>query len=137
MKNVLVYLFGVFTSQFLLLFYEDSIPKIIIVSQFLLFICISYPLKVFRFNTGILHDSCAVLLLKTLCRLPQSVAFSCLILFFMPACNNFPFCLFVTKICWTSTEMFLFLYFEQINVFSTSDFDSISIVFDSLRVWSH
>ena len=72
-------------------------PKIILVSQFLLFICISYLLKVFRLDTGILRDSCAVLLLKTLSRLPQSVAFY----------SWFPFRAFVTMICWTSTKVLL------------------------------
>ena len=56
-------------------FYEAFIHKIILVSRFLLFIYISYPLKVFKFDTGILRDSCAVSLLKTLSRLPQSIAF--------------------------------------------------------------
>ena len=61
----------------------------------------------------------------------------------MFASNNYPFCAFVTMIYWTSTEVLLDLVapldsavpsfdFEQINVFLTSDFDSISIVFDSL-----
>ena len=110
-------------------------PKIILVSQFLLFICISYLLKVFRLDTGILRDSCAVLLLKTLSRLPQSVAFY----------SWFPFRAFVTMICWTSTEVLLNLVphlhsavlsldLEQINIFWTSGFDSVSILFDSLSV---
>ena len=66
-----------------------------------------------------------------------------LILFLMFACNNFPFRIFVTMIYWTSTEVLLNLNapldsakpsldFEQINVFLTSGFDSVSIVFDSL-----
>ena len=62
-------------SAFCYCFYKGFIPKIIIVSWFLLFICISYLLKIFRFDTGIIHDSFAVPLLKTLSRLPQSVAF--------------------------------------------------------------
>ena len=75
-KNVLVCVFGVFTfSVFCYCFYEGFIPKIILVSWFLLFICISYLVKLFRFDTGILRDSVAVPLLKTLSRLPQSVAF--------------------------------------------------------------
>ena len=41
--------------------YEGFIPKIILVSWFLPFICVSYLLKVFRFDTGILRDSYAVL----------------------------------------------------------------------------
>ena len=68
-----------------------------------------------------------------------------LILFLMFACNNFPFRAFVTMIYWTSTEVLLNLVapmdsavpsldFEQINVFWTSGFDSVSIVFDSLSV---
>ena len=69
----------------------------------------------------------------------------CLILFLVFPCNNFLFCAFVTMIHWTSTEVLLNLVapldsavpsldFEQINVFWTSDFDSVSIVFDSLSV---
>ena len=126
--HVLVYVFGVFTFSFCYCFYKGFIHKIILVSRFLPFICISYPLKVFRFDTGILRDSCAVPLLKTLSRLPQSVAFLCLILFLMFACNKVPFRAFVTMIYWTSTEVLLnlvaLLYsavpsldFEQINVF--------------------
>ena len=141
-KNVLVYVFGVFTFSFCYSFYEGFIHKIILVSLFLPFIYISYPLKVFKFDTGILRNSCAVPLLK---RLPQSVAFLCLILFLMFACNNYPFRAFVTMIYWTSTEVLLNLVapldsavpsfdFEQINVFLTSGFDSVSIVFDSLSV---
>ena len=81
----------------------------LLVSRFLSFICISYPLRVFKFYIGILHDSSAMPLLKTLNRLPQSIAFKCLILFFMFACNNFPFRVFVTMIYWTSTEVLLSL----------------------------
>ena len=59
-KNVLVCVFGVFTfSVFCYCFYEGFIPKIILVSWFLLFICISSLLKVFRFDTRILRDSYA------------------------------------------------------------------------------
>ena len=69
----------------------------------------------------------------------------CLILFLMFACNNFSFRAFVKMIYWTSTEVLLNLVapldsavpsldFEQINVFWTSGFDSVSIVFDSLSV---
>ena len=127
-KKVLVYVFGVFTFNFCSCFYEGFIYKIILVSQFLPFVCISYPLKVFKFDTGILRDSCAVPLLKTLNRLLQSIALLYLILFLMSACNNFPFCAFVTMIYWTSTEISLNLVapldsavpsldFEQINVF--------------------
>ena len=104
-KNVIVYVSGVFTFSFCYCFYKGFIQNIILLSRFLPFVCISYPLKVFKFNTGILRDSCAVPLLKTLSRLPQSVAFSCLILFLMFACKNFPFCTFVTMIYWTSTEV--------------------------------
>ena len=144
-RNVLVYVFEVFTFSFWYCFYEGFIHKTILVSWFLPFVCISYPLKVFKFNTGILHDSCAVLLMKTLSRLPQSTAFLCLILFLMFACNNFPFRAFLTMIYWTPTEILLNLVapldlavpsldFEQINVFWTSSFDSASIVFDWLSV---
>ena len=91
-------IFGLSTFNFCYCFYEDFIHKIILVSRFLHFICISYPLKVFKFDTGILRNSCAVTLIKTLSRLPQSIAFLCLILFLMFACNNFPFRAFVTMI---------------------------------------
>ena len=138
-KNVIVYVSGVFS--FCYCFYKGFIQKIILLSRFLPFICISYPLKVFKFNTGILRDSCAVPLLKTLSRLPQSVAFLCLNLFLMFACNNFPFRTFVTMIYWTPTEVLLNLFaplglavpsldFEQFNVILTYGFDSVSIVFD-------
>ena len=141
-NNVLVYVFGAFTFSFCYCFYEGFIHKVI---GFLPFICISYPLKVFKFDTGILSDSCAVSLLKTWSRLPQSIAFLCLILFLMFVCNNFPFRAFVTMIYWKSTEVlpnFVApldstvppLDFKQINVFLTSGFDSVSIVFDSLNV---
>ena len=63
----------------------------------------------------------------------------------MFAYNNFPFRAFVTMIYWTSTEALLSfvapldsavpsLDFEQISIFWTSGFDSVSIVFDSLSV---
>ena len=104
-KNVLVYVFSVFTFSFCYYFYEDFIHKIILVSLSLLFICISYPLKVFKFDTGIFRDSCAVPLLKILSRLAQSIAFLCLILFPMFACNKYPFRAFVTMIYWTSAEV--------------------------------
>ena len=128
MKNVLVYVFGAFTFSFCYCFYEGFIHKIILASQFLPFICISYPLKVFKFDTGILRDSCAVPLLKALSRLPLSIAFLCLILFLVFACNNFSFRALVTMIYWTSTEVLLNLEapldsavpsldFEQINIF--------------------
>ena len=97
-KNALVYVFGVFTFSFCYYFYEGFTYKIVLVSLFLLFIYISYPFKVFEFDTGILRDSFAVLLLKTMSRLPQSIAFLCLILFLMFAGNNYPFRTFVTMI---------------------------------------
>ena len=61
------------------------------------------------------------------------------------ACNNFPLCAFLTMIYWTSTEVLLNLVaplnsavpslnFEQINVFWTSGFDSVIIVFALLSV---
>ena len=119
-------------------FYKGFIHKIILVSRFLPFVCISYPLKVFKFDTGILLDSCAV---KNLSRLPQSIAFLCLTSMF--ACNNFLFRAFVTMIYLNLTEVLLNLAapldsavlsldFQQINIFWTSGFDSVSIVFDSL-----
>ena len=109
----------------------------------LLFIRISYLLKVFRVDSGILRDSFAVPLLKTLSQLPQSVAFYALFCF-TRLLANFPFRAFVTRICWTLTEALLNLIaclysavlsldFEQINIFWTSGFDSVSIIFDS--VW--
>ena len=63
----------------------------------------------------------------------------CLILFLIFTCNNFPFRAIVTKIYWTSTEVLVNLVaplvsavysldFEQINVFWTSGFDSVSIL---------
>ena len=69
----------------------------------------------------------------------------CLILFLIFACNNFPFCAFVTVIYWTLTKMLLSpvaplnsavpsLDFEQIKVFWTSNFDSVSIVIYSFGV---
>ena len=137
-KNILVYVFDAFSFSFFYCIYEGFIHKIILVSRFLPFICMSYPLKVFRFDTGILSDLCAVPLLNILSRLPQSIAFLCLILFLMFACNNFPFRAFVAMIYWTSTEVLLNLAaplnsavpsldFEQINVFLTSGFDSVSV----------
>ena len=145
LKNVLVYVFGVFTFSVCYCFYEGFIHKIILVSWFLPFICISYPLKVFKFDTGILRDSCAVPLLKTLSRLPQSIAFLCLILFLMFACNNFLFRAFLTrftarqqKCCLILLLHWIQLYFlltlSKINVFGTSGFDSVSVVFDSLSI---
>ena len=105
-KNVLVYVFGIFAFSFCYSFYDGFIHKIILVSSFLPFICISYILKVFKLDTGILRDSCTVSLLKTLSRTPQSITFWCLRLFLMFACNKYPFCAFVTMIYWTSTEVF-------------------------------
>ena len=130
---------------FVTVFMKDFMHKIILVSESLPFIYISYPLKVFKFDTGILPDSCAVPLRKILSTLPQSIAFLCLILFLMFAYNNFPFRAFVTMIYWTSTEVLLNLVapldstvpsldFQQINVFRTSGFNSGSIVFVSLSV---
>ena len=60
-------------------------------------ICISCPLKVLRFNTGILHDSCEVPLTKTLNGV-LSIAILCLILYLLSACNDFLFGVFVTMI---------------------------------------
>ena len=144
-KNVLVMSSVSSPLGFFYCFYESFIHKIILVIQLLPLICISSPLKVFKFVIGILRNSCAVPLLETLNRLPQSLAYLCLILFPMFACNNFPFRAYVTMIYWTLTEVLLNLValldsavlpleFEQVNVFGTSGFDSISIVFDSLSV---
>ena len=68
-----------------------------------------------------------------------------LILFLMFACNNFPFCEFVTMVYWASIEVLLNLLaplvsavtsldFEQINVFWASGFYPVSIVFNSFSV---
>ena len=115
MKNVLVYVSGVFTFSFCNCFYEGFIYKIIL-SRFLPFICISYQLKVFKFDTGIFRVSCVVPLLITLSRLLQSIAFLCLILFLMFACKNFPFRAFVTIIYWKSIEVFLNLLLHWIQM---------------------
>ena len=99
-------------------------------------------LKVFRFSTEILCDSCVLLLKALSCDIVELL---CLILFFLSACNNFPFPAFVTMICWTSIEVLLNLVapldsampsldFEQIEIFWTSEFDSVSILFYSLNV---
>ena len=144
-KNVSVYVFGVFTFGFCYSFYEGFIHKIILINLFLPFICICYPIKVFEFDTEILRDSCAMSILKTSSRLPRSIAVLCPILFLMFACNNYLFCPFVIMIYWTSTGVLLNLVaplvsavpsfdFEQINVFVSSGFDSVSILFDSLSV---
>ena len=121
MKNVLVYVFGVFTFSFCYSVYEGFIHKIILVSLFLPFICISYPLKVFKFDSWTLRDSCAVPVLNTLSRLPQSIAFLRLILFPMFACNNYPIRAFATMIYWTSTEVLLNL-FAPLNCISRTRF---------------
>ena len=117
LKNVLVYLFVVFNFTFCYCFYEGFIHKIVLVSRFSPFICIftfylSFLLKVFRFDTEILRDSCVVLLLKTLSRLPQGVAFLC---FFTSACNIFRFAYLLQsfaehqqKCCW----IFLFPWIQ-------------------------
>ena len=141
-KNFLIYVFGVFTFSFCYCFrflsfcyFSFFIHKIILLNWFLPFICISYPLKV-----SIRSKSLNFL---------QSIAFLCLILFLMFACNNFNFRAYVTMIYWMSTEVLLnlvaplnlaaesghsFLDLEQINVFWTFGFDYVSIVFDSLNV---
>ena len=104
-------------------FYESFIHKIILVSRFLSFICMSYALKVFKFNAEIVRDLYAVSLLKTLSRLPQSIAFLCLILFLMFACNNYPFRAFVTMIYWTLTEVLLNLVAPLDSAVSSLDFE--------------
>ena len=102
----------------------------LLVSRFLSFICISYPLRFFKFYTGILHDSKNLEQtpwLKTWSRLPRSIAFICLILFFMFACNNFPFRVFVTMIYWTSTEVLLSLVTPLDSVVPYLDFEPITV----------
>ena len=143
--NVLVYVFGVFTLSFCYCFSEGFIHKIILVSRFLPLICFSYSFKVFKFDTRILRDSCAVPLLKTLIRLPQSIAFLCQILFLMFACNNFLFRAFLTMIywvfnrsvaesCYSTGSYCAFSWLWADNVFWTSGFDSVSIAFYFLGV---
>ena len=61
---------SIFTFSFCYCSYEGFIHKVILVSPFWPFICISYPLKVFKFDNWILRDLCAVPFLKTLSRLP-------------------------------------------------------------------
>ena len=128
--------FDVFTFRFC--YISFFIHKTVLVSLFLPCICISYPLKVFKFDTEILRDSCAVPLLKTLSFFVSDFVSHV-------SCNSFLFCAFVTMIYWTSTEVLLnlvvplgsavpFLDFEQIHVFWTFGFDFVSIVFDSLSV---
>ena len=99
-KNFLICVFVVFTFSFCYCFrflsfcyFSFFIHKIILLNCFLLFICISYPLKV-----SIRSKSLNFL---------QSIAFLCLILFLMFACNNFNFRAFVTMIYWMSTEVLL------------------------------
>ena len=112
-------------------FYEGFIPKIVLVSGFLLFICISYLLKVFKFDTGILPDSCVVLLLKTLSRLPQSIDlyvlfYFCLLLFpLLLVCSND-----LLSVNRSAAEFVAPLdsavpsiSFEQINVFWTQKYE--------------
>ena len=122
-KNVLVYVFVVFTFSFCYCFYEGFILTIILVNQFLPFIYISCALKVLKFDTGILRNLCDVPLLKSLSRLPQSIAFSCLILLLMFACNNFSFRAFVTMIYWTSTETLLNLVAPLDSAVPSLDFE--------------
>ena len=138
-------MFGVFTLSFCYCFSEGFIHKIILVSRFWPFICFSYSFKVFKFDTRILRDSCAVPLLKTLIRLPQSIAFLCQILFLMFACNNFLFRAFLTMIywvfnrsvaesCYSTGSDCAFFWLWADNVFWTSGFDSVSIAFYFLGV---
>ena len=69
-------------------FDESFIIKIILVSGFLLFICINQRFKLFGFDTGFHRDSCAVSLLKALSRLPKNTTFFCLIVFLIYNCNH-------------------------------------------------
>ena len=87
----------------------------------------SYALKVFKFNTDIVRDLCAVPLLKTLSRLPQSIAFLCLIFLLMFTCNNFPLHAFVTMIYWTSKEVLLNLVAPLGSAGPSLDFDLINV----------
>ena len=100
---VLVNVSGVFTFSFSYCFYDGFI----LFYFFLLFLSAICLLKVFRFDTAILRDPCAVLLLKTLWKLPQGVAFSCLIIFSHVCLQYFPFRAIVTVICWISLEVLL------------------------------
>ena len=69
-------------------------------------------------------------LLKTLNRLPQSIAFLCLILFLMFACNNIPFRTFVTMIYWRSTEVLVNLVAPLDSAVPSLDFEHISVFFN-------
>ena len=71
-------------------------------------------------------------LLKTLGRLPQSVAFLCRILFFVFACNNYLFGSFVTMIYWTSTEVLLNLVAPLDSAVPSFDFEQINVFFKVL-----
>ena len=126
----LVYVYAVFTFSFCYCFDEGFIRKIILIRQFLSFICISYPRKVFKFDTGFPRDSCEVPLLKTLSSLPQSIAYLCLILFLMFGCNILPFRAFVAMIYWASTEVLLNLVDPLDSAAPSLDFEPIFFFFE-------
>ena len=69
-------------------------------------------------------------LLKTLSRLPQSVAFLYLILFLMFASNNLPLRAFVTMIYWTSIEVLLDLAAPLESAVPSLDFELINVFFN-------
>ena len=102
--------------------------QLLFASLFSPFICISYYLKVF--DTGILRDSYAVPLLKTLSTLPQSIAFLCLILFLMLASNNYPVRTFVTMIYWMSAKVLLNLVAPLDSAVPSFDFKQINVLFN-------
>ena len=85
--------------QFLLLFFWFIEVLSLKLFYKLIFTLYLHELIAQRFDTGILHGSCAVILLKTLSRLPHILVFPCLILPLMAACKNIPFHAFVTMIC--------------------------------------
>ena len=126
----LVYVYAVFTFSFCYCFDEGFIRKIILIRQFLSFICISYPRKVFKFDTGFPRDSCEVPLLKTSSSLPQSIAYLCLILFLMFGCNILPFRAFVAMIYWASTEVLLNLVDPLDSAAPSLDFEPIFFFFE-------
>ena len=86
-EECFIYVFGVFTfSVFCYCFYEGFIRKIILVSWFLLFICISFLLKIFRFDTGIFRA-----LTENFEWTATECSFLFLILFHTFVCNIFRF----------------------------------------------
>ena len=86
-------------------FYDGFIPRIILISRFLPFTCISYLLKFFRFDTGILRDACA--LNKNFERTTTDCSFFMADFVSHVCLQHLLFHKFVTMIYWTSTEVLL------------------------------